>query len=154
MKITLLCCAVTFCFFACKNNDVTQSIANNNEANKIIIEQYFAHFNKHEWKQMAAMYTNSAEMKDPAFGIQNVILTQAEIEKKYTELQKAIPDVQDSIVQMYFSKNNVIVQFESKGTAPDGIKFTLPICTIFEITNSKISKDFTYYDNMEEPKNN
>jgi ketosteroid isomerase-like protein len=58
---------------------------------------------------------------------------------------------QDEIIQVYPSDNNhIIVEFISSGTAPDGSKFELPICTIFTIENEKIVKDFTYYDNFEE----
>ncbi|MBX7262129.1 MAG: nuclear transport factor 2 family protein [Chitinophagales bacterium] len=52
------------------------------------------------------------------------------------------------IVNIYHANEHVIVEFLSKGTAPDGMKFTLPICTIFKIKNGKIVKDFTYYDNF------
>jgi len=54
---------------------------------------------------------------------------------------------------MYSSGDkHVIVEFISTGTAPDNSKFELPICTIFTIENKKITKDFTYYDNFEDPK--
>ncbi len=38
--------------------------------------------------------------------------------------------------------DNMVVEFLSIGTAPDGSKFRLPICTVFEIKNEKISKGF------------
>lgn len=94
------------------------------------------------------MYVDSPEIKDPAYGIKNVIMTKADIVKKYTALQGMIPDVHDSIIHMYNSGDNVIVEFESTGTAPDKSKFVLPICTVFEIKSGKITKDLTYYDNF------
>jgi hypothetical protein len=39
----------------------------------------------------------------------------------------------------------------SSGTAPDSSKLELPICTILTIENGKITQDFTYYDNFEDP---
>jgi steroid delta-isomerase-like uncharacterized protein len=113
-----------------------------------LISTYFKYFNNHNWQAMANMYTDSAVMRDPAYGINTVILTKADIVKKYQELNTLIQDVHDDVKKIYESGNNVIVEFESKGTGPDGKAFTLPICTIFEIENGKISKDFTYYDNM------
>ena len=89
-------------------------------------------------------------MKDPAYGITNVKMTKDDIIKKYSELQQMIPDVQDNLINMYHSGDNVIVEFESSGTAPDSSKFVLPICTIFEIKSGKITKDLIYYDNFEE----
>jgi ketosteroid isomerase-like protein len=59
------------------------------------------------------------------------------------------PNIKDEVVQMYDSGNNVVVvEFVSTGTAPDGTKFKMPICTIFTIEKGKIAKDFTYYDNQ------
>jgi predicted SnoaL-like aldol condensation-catalyzing enzyme len=136
--------------FACNNSNQNSNTMENSAANKKIIEQYFKHFNSHEWQKMADMYIDQPEMKDPAYGIKNVKMTKADIVKKYSELNQMIPDVQDNVINMYYSGDNVIVEFESSGTAPDGSKFTLPICTIFEIKEGKITKDLTYYDNFEE----
>lgn len=135
--------------FSCNHADKKKSTdMDNSTANTTIIQQYFQHFNKHEWSKMADMYIDQPEMKDPAYGIKNVTMTKADIVKKYTELNQMIPDVHDSIINMYHSGNNVIVEFQSSGTAPDGAQFTLPICTIFEIKDGKITKDLTYYDNF------
>jgi hypothetical protein len=74
--------------------------------------------------------------------------THAQIIEKYTEMSKMFPDVRDEVQQVYASgEKHIVVEFISKGTAPDGSKFELPICTIFTIENGKITKDFTYYDN-------
>jgi ketosteroid isomerase-like protein len=119
--------------------------------NEKLVRQYFRHFNKHDWQQMAAMYADTAEFKDPSLGEGIVKQTHEQIVKKYGELQQMIPDVRDSIVTIYPSGDkHIIVEFNSTGTAPDKSKFTLPICTIFTIENGKISQDFTYYDNFSE----
>ena len=76
--------------------------------------------------------------------IASVSYTHLDVYKRQTQF----PDVQDSVVAVYPSgKNNVIVEFISKGTNPDKTKFELPICTIFTIENDKITKDYTYFDN-------
>ena len=119
--------------------------------NTTLIKQYFQHFNDHNWKKMAEMYTETSEFKDPTLGAGIVKQTRAETIKKYSELNKIFPDLKDEVVQMYPSgEKHVIVEFVSSGTAPDGSKFELPICTIFNIENEKITKDFTYFDNFEE----
>jgi ketosteroid isomerase-like protein len=135
---------------ACNNTNQPNKTMDNALANKALIEQYFQHFNKHDWQKMADMYIDQPEMKDPAYGVKNVSMSKADIVKKYTELHKMISDVHDSIINTYSAGDNIIVEFESSGTAPDGSKFVLPICTVFEIKNGKITKDFTYYDNFEE----
>ncbi len=136
--------------FSCNNSKQNSISMDNSATNKTIIEQYFKHFNNHEWQKMADMYIENPEMKDPAYGIKNVKMTKTDIVKKYGELNQMITDVQDKVINIYHSRDNVIVEFESSGTAPDGSKFVLPICTIFEIKNGKITKDLTYYDNFDE----
>jgi ketosteroid isomerase-like protein len=116
------------------------------KSNLKIIETYFEHFNRHEWQQMAALYADSVQMRDPSFGSKIVVQSRAEIETKYAQLAQIIPDVQDSIVNIYPSQQHYIVEFISTGTAPDGKKFELPICTIFSVVKGKITRDYTYYD--------
>lgn len=115
------------------------------------LKEYFDHFNKHEWKEMAAMYTDTADFKDPSLGAGIVKQTHAQIIKKYSDLQQVFPDLHDEVIHIYPSGDkHVIVEFISTGTAPDQSKFELPICTIFTIEGGKITSDFSYFDNFEE----
>ncbi len=121
------------------------------QSNKKVVEQYFAHFNNHEWEKMAGMYSKNAEFKDPSLGQGIIKQTRQQIIEKYSELNAIFPDIKDEILKTYLSgKNHIIVEFISSGTAPDNSKFELPICTIFTIENGKITKDFSYFDNFEE----
>ncbi len=154
MKIAIALICILMVMLAC-NKPTPKSImppVDNTVKNRTIIEQYFTQFNKHDWKGMADMYIDSPEMKDPAFGTSNINMSKADIIKKYTELNQMIPDVKDSVIAMYPSGDYITVEFVSSGTGPDGKKFTLPICTVFEIKEGKITKDLTYYDNIEEKK--
>jgi ketosteroid isomerase-like protein len=122
--------------------------ASNNQA---LVAQYYKHFNAHNWEQMAAMYAESAEMKDPSLGPDMVRQSRAEIAQKYGELAQMFPDVRDSVVAVYPSGDkHIIVEFISMGTAPDQSTFRLPICTVFTIEDGLITQDFTYYDNFGE----
>lgn len=119
--------------------------------NEKIVNQYFDYFNKHEWTQMANMYAETVDFKDPSLGQGIVKQTRQQIIDKYSQLNGIFPDLKDKVIQIYPSgEQNVIVEFISTGTAPDGSKFELPICTIFTIENGIITKDFTYYDNFDE----
>lgn len=119
--------------------------------NEKIVQQYFEHFNNHDWRKMATMYAESADFKDPSLGEGIVKQSHEQIIKKYGELQQIFHDVRDSVVTVYPSGDkHVIVEFISTGTAPDKTTFKLPICTIFTIENGKITQDFTYYDNFSE----
>jgi hypothetical protein len=112
-----------------------------------LVKQYFDYFNKHDWVNMASMYEEVSDFKDPSLGKEIVKQTREDIIKKYSGLNNMFPDLHDEIIQIYESDNDVIVEFISTGTAPDDSKLELPICTIFSFKNGKIIKDFTYYDN-------
>jgi len=121
------------------------------QANIEFVNRYFEHFNNHEWEQMASMYADPAEFKDPSFGIEAIRQTRAETIAKYHELNAIFPDLHDRVIQTYASGiDHVIVEFISTGTAPDGSTFELPICSILTIQDDMIAKDYTYYDNFEE----
>lgn len=152
MRTLLISLIVLATLFACQNQPSSETAVPASDdkatANEAIVRQYYQYFNNHEWDKMAAMYTDTAEMKDPSLGIAMVRQTRAEIEKKYRELHTMFPDVHDEIKAIYHAGDQVVVEFVSTGTAPDQSKFELPICTIFTIKDGKISSDFTYYDNF------
>ena len=140
---------------ACKNEPAKKesvtaaqtSVGSNPEG---VARLMFERFNQHDWEGMAALYTDTAEFKDPSFGKGIVKQTRAETVKKYKELNAMFTNFRDSVTAMYPSGDkHVTVEFISKGTAPDGTVFELPICTILTIENGFITKDFTYYDNMQ-----
>lgn len=150
MKKLLTIFILSLLFFACnKQTNETVSSAENEK----LVKQYFDYFNQHEWTKMANMYAENADFKDPTLGQGIVKQTRQQIIEKYATLNGVFPDLTDKVVQMYVAgKNTVVVEFVSSGTAPDKSKFELPICTIFTIENGLITKDFTYFDNFEEPK--
>ncbi|WP_031527505.1 nuclear transport factor 2 family protein [Dyadobacter crusticola] len=153
MKNLLLTALLLAAAFGCNNAEkaekpVQEENSTGTSANEKLVRQYFEHFNNHEWKKMAAMYTETAEFKDPSLGTGILKQTRQETEKKYAEMAQMISDLKDEIVNVYPSgENHIIVEFVSTGTAPDKSTFQLPICTVFTIENGLISKDFTYYDN-------
>jgi ketosteroid isomerase-like protein len=146
MKKSFFTSLLAAILFTSCNNSTPQSMNTDNEK---LVRQYFEHFNKHDWKAMAGMYSDTAEFKDPSLGQGIVKQTRIETITKYTELGKIFTDVKDEIINIYpAGDEHIIVEFVSSGTAPDGKKFTLPVCTIFTVKNGLITKDFTYYDNF------
>ena len=147
MRTLFIILTITFLTSCTEDNDFSKQ----QEQNQKIVEQYFEHFNNHEWQKMAEMYFETAEFKDPSLGEGIVKISRPEMIEKYSELNQIFPDLKDKVVQIYPSgEKNIIVEFVSSGTAPDDSKFELPICTIFTIDNGKITKDFSYFDNFEE----
>jgi ketosteroid isomerase-like protein len=147
---TVITLFAIFALVSCKNQNEKRTTPTDNEK---LVQQYFEHFNNHEWTKMANMYSEIAEFKDPSLGQGIIKQTKQQIIQKYSELNKIFPDLHDQVIQIYPSGNkHIIVEFVSSGTAPDNSKFELPICTIFTIENGIITKDFTYFDNFEEVK--
>ncbi len=147
MKKIVLLLLPMFLIVSCsekKSNQQEQS-----QANIKIAKSVFEHFNNHDWEGMANLYIENAEFKDPEYGIEKVTKTRASIVEHYTEMNQIFPDIKDEVISMYPSGDkNIIVEFISTGTAPDGSTFALPVCTIFTIENGMITKDYNYYDNF------
>ena len=140
MKYLILLLSLFFTALTCRNQS---------SENQAIIKQLYEYFNNHEWQKMADLYVEITDFKDPSFGTEITKQTRQQTVQKYAEMSKMFPDIKDEVVQMYDSGNNiVVVEFISTGTAPDGTKFKIPICSIYTIENGKIVKDFTYYDNQ------
>jgi len=148
MKHLMTLFIATIAFVSCNNSNQKSMTTSGNEK---LVNQYFEHFNNHDWTKMANMYTETAEFKDPSLGQGIIKQTRQQIIEKYTRLSEMFPDVRDKVIQTYPSgDNHIIVEFISSGTAPDNSKFELPICTIFTIENGLITKDFSYFDNFDE----
>ena len=152
-------CALSLFIAACNPTPpgVPENAASRNAAqetkmdHQAFVTKYFDTFNKHDWTALSQMYAENAQFKDPSLGPNVVTQSRDAFVKKYTELSETFSDVKDEVVSIYPSgDNHVVVEFVSSGTAPDGSKFELPICTIFTIENGLITKDYTYYDNFEE----
>lgn len=141
---------IALAFLSCTKQETNTTTSNENEK---FVKQYFELFNKHNFVEIANMYADTSDFKDPSLGLGIVKQTRQQTIEKYTELAKIFQDLHDQIIQIYPSGNkNIIVEFVSSGTGPDKVKFELPICTVFTIENGLITKDFTYYDNFEEGK--
>ncbi|RFS19253.1 nuclear transport factor 2 family protein [Chitinophaga silvatica] len=146
MRTCILVTFIAFTFFSCERRTATLE-------NEKVVKQLYDYFNKHDWEKMANLYAEVAEFKDPAYGKDIVQQTRQQIVKHYSELGEMFPDVNDKVIEIYPSgEKHVIVEFVSTGTSQDGSRFEMPICTIFTIENGLITKDYTYYDNFEEPK--
>ena len=147
MKNILYLLSIMILLASCNQSQQGEIIVKENEQ---LIKQYFEYFNKHQWQEMAEMYIDTAQFKDPSLGQGVVKQTRQQIIAKYKSLNDTFPDIHDEVIKIYHSGNeNIIVEFISTGTAPDNSKFELPICTIFKIEQGKIAQDFTYYDNSQ-----
>jgi steroid delta-isomerase-like uncharacterized protein len=147
--LSLICLSVAT---ACNDNaaEANNVIGDAASPNQQLVQQYFDLFNQHDWEKLYDMYSSNAAFKDPAMGPGHHQLSKEEFVKKYNELAQMFPDLKDEVKNIYPSKQNVVVvEFVSTGKSEGGMQLELPICTIFEFENGKITKDFTYYNNEE-----
>lgn len=114
--------------------------------NEVLIQNLFQYFNRHDFVKMASLYSNEAVFLDPSFGKVFVKQSRQQTSAKYTAMAKIFTDLKDDIKEICSFKDKVVVQFIATGTAADGKKFELPICTVFTIKQGKIISDATYYD--------
>jgi len=136
-------------FNAQANNEVAINIEDKDINNVQLVNRYFDYFNNHEWEKMSNMYVNLAEFKDPSLGHGIFKQSHKQILIKYQQLNELFSDIHDKIIKVYPSgKDHVIVEFTSSGTAPNGSKFELAICTIFTFKEGLIIKDFSYFDDF------
>ncbi len=150
MKLKLLAFLIAAAIFASCNEHEKADSSTKEQENIALAEKVFEHFNKHEWDKMSNLYSDTADFKDPSFGQDITRQSRKQISEKYTGMARMFPDIKDEVINIYPSGDqNVIVEFVSSGSAPDGSKWTLPICTIFTIENGMITKDFTYYDSQQ-----
>lgn len=126
---------------------ILMACANQGEANLTSTKKLYDHFNDHDWKAMANLYTDNAEFLDPSLGKGYVKQTQAQIVEKYSAMEQLFPDIRDEVKEMYVVDDKVIIQFVATGNSGDSIKLQLPICGILTFKDGKIIRDATYYDN-------
>jgi ketosteroid isomerase-like protein len=120
------------------------------EKNAAAATRLFEAFNKHNWQEMASLYSEDALFLDPSYGQEYVRKSRKETAAKYLEMEKMFPDIRDEIIGIYPSGDIVTVEFVSTGTMNDSINFKLPIISVLTFENGLIVKDATYYD-LENP---
>lgn len=140
---------VSCCVVNCSNEkDAGARLEINDSTNIITASQLFDLFNEHNWQEYAALYSDSATFLDPSLGKNEIVQSREQTMKKYADLQKAIPDIKDSLVSVERAgENSIVIEFVSKWTLPDKSKLYLPICTILKFKDGKIISDHTYFDN-------
>ena len=116
----------------------------------MLANRLFEAFNKHDWKAMASLYSDSAKFLDPSFGKDFISQSRAQTIAKYTELEKMFPNIQDHLIGIYSSGDKVIAEFISTGTSDQGYALKLPIVTVLTLRDGQIISDATYYD-LENP---
>lgn len=126
------------------------SASTEQEKNAATAKKLFDAFNKHDWNEMASVYSESAMFLDPSYGIEYASKTRSETAAKYSDMEKLFPDIHDHVVGVHPSGDVVTVEFVSTGKMNDSVSFKLPIISVLTFKDGLIVKDATYYD-LENP---
>ena len=116
----------------------------NKDRNIAVVQAIFEAFNEHNWDKMLSYYSEEAVFVDPSFT--NPVSDLKIIAVHYQEMYQLFPDIKDEIISITAASDRVVVEFISTGTAANREKSTLPICTVFTLSNGKVVQDATYYD--------
>jgi steroid delta-isomerase-like uncharacterized protein len=145
LKSIFFCAAVLFVF----------SSFGQQSAMKIVKEK-FDLMNKHETAKLAALYADSAVIESPNFD--RVEKGVAGVMDAYSRYFKSTPNITYTITRIIPADSVIIVEYTSQGTidssateVPDFMKgknYTLKNCSILNISNGKISKDVSYFDQV------
>ncbi len=121
-----------------------------------IVKQKFELMNKHEVSKFAALYSDSAVIESPNFthpekGVAGIM-------DAYTRYFKSTPNLSYTITRIIPANNVFVIEYTSQGTidsaateVPDYMKgknYTLQNCSILNISNGKITKDVSYFDQV------
>lgn len=118
--------------------------------NAATVRALFAAFNAHDVEGMVRLYATDAEYVSP--DLPPGTRGHAAIRKVYSDLFRAIPDVQDTVVRMVAQGDSVAVEFVARGTAPaqpntPAVKFELPIASFITFdSQGRIARDAAYFD--------
>lgn len=110
-----------------------------------LVDGYFAAFNRHDVDAVVAFYAADATMLDPTYD--EPVRGRDVIQQHLADLFASVPDVHDEVVSTVVQPGFAAVELVATGTAvgaPD--PFTLPLASFFTITEGKIVRDATYYD--------
>ena len=144
-NVTLVVVSIV-CIFSCNKAIEKVDDATAKNPNRETVVKLFEAFNKHDWDGYAGYYAADADFLDPSFGNDYVQQTHQQIVDKYLAFEKISPDIKDEVVGIYDIGEKVIVEFVAGGTAPDGTKWRLPICSVLTIKDGKVIRDATYFD--------
>ena len=114
------------------------------QRNTIIALAVYQSFNDHNWEKMASYYDSQVIITDP--DETEAIVGVTGMPDKYAAYAAHIPNIQDSVVNLYAFDHHVVVEFIAYGTTLDGEPFSLPICSIMTLENGKITREANYYD--------
>ena len=123
---------------------------------RAVVERMFDCFNRHDAEGMAALYADDAVIDSP--DLDQPRRGPAAVQDIYAAHFRSTPDIRDEVRELVACGERVFVEFVSSGTitnleegAPEimrGKRFELRIAAALTITDGKITRDVTYYDQL------
>ncbi len=118
------------------------------QSNIETVQRLYDLFNKRQWQEIAALYT------DEAFFLDNrqdsfVTRNKEDIPTIYEALERKYPGVKEKILYIEESGDLVYVQFLTSGKSKSGGYWQQVAWTIFTVENRKITKVASYFNHPE-----
>lgn len=129
---------------------------NQNKKIEQIITSHFDALNQHNLDMLAQQYNDSS--RTASVGWEGIKTGAGAVRENYKRYFATSPDLIYKVKNTIIHDNVAIVEYTSTGTMakpekgePDymtGKKYTLQNCSIFTITDGKISTEMTYFDQV------
>ncbi len=130
---------------SCSSTDTTEATTHTHQSD--LVEQYIQTFNAHKWSDLAMLYAPSVQVRTSSQGLDPVQVTNVDLVYIYQDLERAFPDIRDSVIAIYHDDHTAIIELISMGISPMGDTLVLPMCQILEFDDEGlITRDYSYYD--------
>jgi ketosteroid isomerase-like protein len=131
----------TFCLWLfIRWSAMGQGLPGNEETARFILDA----FNHHNWERMMSYYAEDAVFEDPSLACP--VKSSSMMLQHHRKLQADFGDIRDDVRHVYSCGSVVVVEFVSHGTARNGERFSVPICTVLTFRDGLVIRDATYYD--------
>ncbi len=130
---------------ACKSPEPSTTSTENSQKLKDLGMQYVQYFNAHDWNKLSLMYTAEVELYLPNNSGDVIMLPQVDLASIFADLERAFPDIHDSVLFSHASENTLIIEYLAQGRSPVDDTLRSRSCRVLEFDDDyKIKRDYNY----------
>ncbi len=144
MKNTLLTIVLIASLGSCNSETATEDNTRYQELGELAT-QYMEQYNAHKWENLALLYAPSVELRLPLQEEGAVNLTQVDLVPILQNLERAYPDIRDSLVATHLSDGSIILELVSMGISPMGDTLHDHSCKVLKVDSTgHIIREYNY----------
>ncbi|RYE22661.1 MAG: nuclear transport factor 2 family protein [Sphingobacteriales bacterium] len=126
-------------FSACRRDNTDNALIKDN---KIVAEQLFDAYNKHDWDSVATFYTDTTTFITTA-NFTPFRKSKATIVSEFTSAEQSTPDIHAEIKGIYNDRNKTIIEYSLIGNTATG-PLLQHNCLVWTLKNRKITQEIIY----------